>query len=95
MLNFLFVLILIAHLIVAGSTQKIINRSRLLTPARKRTNTWLNWLLPFLWSAIVRHVIAPLKGPKVKTKASRRKRRWGRNTDNWQNLTGGGGGNWR
>jgi hypothetical protein len=86
---FLFGTTLVLHLIVAWRTQRMINKTVVLTPNQKRINSTLNLLVPFLWSFIVLQMIKPSK-VSVITKSNRKTRK-GKHTDNWQGLTGYGG----
>lgn len=82
-------LLLICHLVFASITQLKINKTNTLSPSQKKINTVLIWIIPFIWAFIVRPFIKESK-IKVMTK-SNRKTKSGRNTDNWEHLTGYGG----
>lgn len=85
-----FVVILIAvYLIYSIYLSKIIDESEYLNHKQKRVNTVLLWLIPFIWGYLIKNIIKPSK-PEIMTK-SKRKISKGKNSDNWQNLTGFGG----
>ena len=85
-----FVVILIAvYLIYSIQISKKIEESEYLNQKQKRVNTVLLWLIPFIWGFIINNIIKPSK-PEIMTK-NKRKISKGKNTDNWQNLTGFGG----
>ena len=86
----IFVLIFICHIAFAWRTQLMINRSIVFNSFQKQFNSILSWVIPFLWSFIVRSVLKE-RNNSVNTKTRRRKSK-GNNSDNWENLTGYGGG---
>jgi hypothetical protein len=69
---------------------KQISKSKCLNRNQKKVNILLIWLIPFIWGLIVRGIINP-KGYSIMTKNKRGKNR-GKNTDNWESLTGLGDG---
>ena len=72
-----------------GELITIILSSNKLNEPQKKTNIWLNWIIPFVWALIVKII---LKEPKIKVMTKRnRRRKSGGGTDNWGHLTGDGG----
>jgi|GEM_PF-2385853 len=86
----IIIMLLLLHLGSAGRTQMLINATPLLNSYQKKLNSALIWIIPFVWSMITRSMIKPPK-TTVMTK-SKRKTRTGKNSDNWEGLTGYGGG---
>ncbi len=70
-------------------TRKIIN-SDYLNNKQKTINSLFTWLVPFLWGLLVKGIITPSNmGTMTKSK---RKIKKDKTYDNWQSLTGFGGG---
>jgi len=64
-------------------------KSKYLDKQKKILNTIFIWLIPFLWALVVKVIITP---PNMETMTkSKRKSKGGKNSDNWQSLTGFGG----
>lgn len=83
-------ILLLLHLIFGWRTQMMIHKTVMLNPFQKRINSILNWFIPFLWGFLIRNTIKPSEVDVV-TKANRKNRK-GKNSDNWKDLTGYGGG---
>lgn len=91
MIKIILAVLLLLHIIMAWRAQATVSLSDALNDSQKKINIVLVWVIPFLWSFLIRNIIKSSK-PRVMTKAQRGSSK-GKNTDNWENLTGYGGTN--
>lgn len=86
-------LVLIIYLIFSIRVTFKVDKTEYLNHKQKIFNCLLVWLIPFIWGFLIINIIRPTK-PQVMTK-NKRKMKKGNFSDNCENLTGMGGGDFQ
>ena len=60
--KYIYIIILVAHIILSIIGTVRIKRTIVFDTQKKKINTWLLWLVPFIWYFLINDVISTIPG---------------------------------